>query len=56
MIGFDTDRLYPLDEQADIVEGIGANATLVRLESTLGHDAFLLEAEAIDPLVRSALR
>ncbi len=56
VIGFDTDRLYPLDEQADIVEGIGANATLVRLESTLGHDAFLLEAEAIDPLVRSALR
>ena len=44
-----------IDEQVTLVEGIGPNATLVRLDSTLGHDAFLLETEAIDPLLRSAL-
>ena len=55
VVGFDTDRLYLLDEQEAIAEGIGAHADLVRLSSTLGHDAFLLEVEALDPLLRAAL-
>ena len=55
VVGFESDRLYVIDEQVTLVEGIGPNATLVRLDSTLGHDAFLLETEAIDPLLRSAL-
>lgn len=55
VVGFESDRLYPLDEQSAIAEGIGANAMLVRLDSTLGHDAFLLEVEAVDPHVRKAL-
>lgn len=56
VVGFESDRLYLMDEQEALVEGIGPNATLVRLDSTLGHDAFLLETEALDPLLRSALQ
>ena len=55
IVGFDSDRLYRLDEQERLASGIGESATLVALSSPFGHDAFLLEAEAIAPHLERAL-
>lgn len=55
VIGFDSDRLYYLDEQERIARLIPSAHPLVRLSSPFGHDAFLLEAEALTPYVINAL-
>ena len=55
VIGFDSDRLYHLDEQARLVAGIPTAEPLVALSSPFGHDAFLLEIDAVAPWVAKAL-
>jgi len=55
VIGFHSDRLYPLDEQQAIAQGVGENAHVHALASVLGHDAFLLENAAMTPIVTQAL-
>jgi homoserine O-acetyltransferase len=54
--GIDTDRLYPLVQQHELARhllGPDARATVVR--SPYGHDAFLLEAEAVGAVLRDLL-
>src|SRR5690606_31938611 len=50
VVGIDSDRMFPLDEQralaARLPHGIDGNRA-VELSSTYGHDAFLIEHEAI---------
>ena len=55
VIGFDSDRLYCLDEQAALASGIPSAEPLVALSSPYGHDAFLLEIDALEPWVAKAL-
>lgn len=53
--GIDSDRLYPLRLQQQIVDAIPSAAPLRVIESPYGHDAFLLEAEAVGAQLREAL-
>lgn len=52
VIGIDTDVLYPLAEQRELVDHL-PNARLAILEASHGHDAFLIELETMNDLVRS---
>ncbi|WP_346777211.1 homoserine O-acetyltransferase [Streptomyces sp. HNM0575] len=53
--GVDSDRLYPLAQQAELAAGI-AGADRVRvIESPCGHDGFLVETEQVGALVRELL-
>lgn len=45
--GVDSDRLYPLRLQQQIVDSVPTAAPLRVIDSPYGHDAFLLEAEAV---------
>ena len=55
VIGFDSDRLYPPVEQEVLAAYITGAEPLHLLSSPLGHDAFLLEIEAIGPIIAAAL-
>ena len=55
VVGFSTDRLYSIDEQRFLVNGIRSAEGLVELDSFLGHDAFLLEVTALSPSVAAHL-
>lgn len=50
VVGIDSDVLYPLSEQQDLVEHL-PRATLETLSAPHGHDSFLLELEALNDLV-----
>jgi homoserine O-acetyltransferase len=55
VIGIDSDRLYPLALQEELVRGIsGANALNV-ISSEVGHDGFLLEVDQIGKVVSASL-
>ena len=59
LIAFSSDWLYPpeqLKEVAKAVRRAGADATYYEISSDYGHDAFLLEYEKQEPLVRSFLQ
>ncbi|MGR6330670.1 homoserine O-acetyltransferase MetX [Sphingomonas sp. XXL09] len=54
VISFDTDWLYPTAESRNIVQALnaaGAPVSFVELSSPYGHDAFLLEAPAMNRVV-----
>ena len=54
LVGFDSDQLAPpwlLDELANGLD----HCARIRLSSRFGHDAFLLETEALDAVLRAAL-
>jgi homoserine O-acetyltransferase len=53
--GIDTDRLYPLELQRELVEAIPNAQELNLVESNFGHDAFLIEIDAIAPLITKTL-
>jgi len=55
VIGIDSDLLYPLTEQRELVEGM-PNAELAVLEASHGHDSFLIEIEAINSMTREWTR
>ena len=50
--GLDSDRLYPLRLQREIVELVPTSTDLRVINSPLGHDGFLLEFDAVGALVR----
>ena len=52
VVGIDTDILYPLAEQRELAQHV-PRARLAVLESRHGHDAFLIEREAMNELVAS---
>lgn len=51
VIGIDTDILYPLDEQRELARFM-PRARLAVLESEHGHDAFLIEQDAMNAIVQ----
>lgn len=58
LMAFSSDWLYPpyqLKEVAQAVRRSGGDATYCEIQSDYGHDAFLLEHQTQEPLVRSFL-
>lgn len=53
--GIDSDRLYPMSQQVELVEHIATCERLDVVHSVHGHDGFLIEFEAIDPIARRLL-
>jgi homoserine O-acetyltransferase len=53
--GVDSDRLYPLYQQAELAEHIPTAGDLRVINSPYGHDAFLIETEQIAPLLKDLL-
>ena len=53
--GVDSDRLYPLHLQQELVDLIPTSDGLHVIESPYGHDGFLLEHDAVARLVRHTL-
>jgi homoserine O-acetyltransferase len=51
----DSDRLYPVELNAEIAAGIPDCAPLRVLESPYGHDAFLIESEQVGGIVAELL-
>jgi homoserine O-acetyltransferase len=51
--GVDSDRLYPLSQQASLADGLGV--PLRTITSLYGHDGFLIEAEQVSALVAETL-
>lgn len=50
VVGIDSDVLFPLAEQQELARHI-PNAVLEIIDSTHGHDAFLLEADALNQII-----
>ncbi|MET8784031.1 homoserine O-acetyltransferase [Streptomyces sp. NPDC004589] len=48
----DSDRLYPLSQQAELANGIPTADHVRTIESPYGHDGFLIEVEQVAALVR----
>jgi homoserine O-acetyltransferase/O-succinyltransferase len=55
VIGIDSDRLYPLRIQREIVELVPSAAPLSVITSSVGHDGFLLEVDQIGKIVKNSL-
>jgi homoserine O-acetyltransferase len=56
VIGIDSDRLYPLRLQEELVALIPTAQPLNVISSDVGHDGFLLEVDQIGKIVSEALR
>ena len=58
IVSFTSDWLYPSYHSKDLVRAlhaVGADATYLDIESTWGHDAFLLEVDTMTRLIESFL-
>lgn len=55
LIGFVSDQLVPLADLCELQRGLGVAASLAVVESEYGHDAFLKQADKLEPLLRDAL-
>jgi homoserine O-acetyltransferase len=53
--GVISDRLYPLEQQAELAAGIPGAGPLRTIDSPYGHDGFLIEATAVGALVTELL-
>ena len=53
--GVSSDRLYPLEQQAELVAGIPGAAELEVIDSPYGHDSFLIEAATVNRLLAGLL-
>ena len=53
--GVSSDRLYPLEQQVELVAGIPDAGELRLIESPYGHDGFLIEAETVGGLLTELL-
>ncbi|TFV67780.1 UNVERIFIED_ORG: homoserine O-acetyltransferase [Bacillus sp. AZ43] len=51
--GVDSDRLYPLELQRQVADGLGVPLEVI--SSPYGHDGFLIETEAVGKLLRDLL-
>ncbi|WP_093423500.1 homoserine O-acetyltransferase MetX [Saccharopolyspora flava] len=54
IVGVDSDRLYPLHQQAELAEQLGVPLRVVR--SQRGHDGFLVETDQVNEILAEALR
>jgi len=55
VVGLDTDRLFPLRLQEEIVELTPTAKPLEIISSPFGHDGFLIEVETMGEMLRRAL-
>ena len=55
VVGVDSDRLYPLDQQQRLADGIPGAGPLHVVTSPYGHDGFLIEVDAVGALLRDLL-
>jgi homoserine O-acetyltransferase len=58
VIGISSDNLYPATEVklgADILEHLGRDVRYEEIRSPNGHDAFLLDTDQIDDMLRDFL-
>lgn len=58
VLGIDSDRLFPIQDQQRIADHIGGEmigGALQVIESEYGHDGFLIERELVGPLVTALL-
>ena len=53
--GVSSDRLYPLDQQVELADGIPNADDLFVIESSYGHDGFLIEADTVSRLLQGLL-
>ncbi|MEI8080291.1 MAG: homoserine O-acetyltransferase [Actinomycetes bacterium] len=53
--GITSDRLYPLYQQQELADKIPTSGELRVIDSPFGHDAFLLESQAVGDIIREAL-
>jgi homoserine O-acetyltransferase/O-succinyltransferase len=54
IVGVDSDRLYPLHQQAELADRLGVPLRVVR--SQRGHDGFLVETDQVNAILVEALR
>lgn len=55
VIGISSDRLYPLEQQVELAEGIPRSGPAHVIDSPHGHDSFLIESEAVGSLAAALL-
>lgn len=56
VVGIDSDRLYPIDEQHELARHlIGSAARATVIHSPYGHDSFLIELQAVGAAIRELL-
>ena len=53
--GISSDRLYPLRLQWELAELLGSADDVRVIDSIVGHDAFLVEHQAVGEVIREAL-
>jgi homoserine O-acetyltransferase len=53
IVGVDSDRLYPLHQQAELADLLGVDLQVIR--SQRGHDGFLVETDQINAVLAKAL-
>ena len=56
VVGIDSDRLYPVAEQALLVQHVPGADPLVVIESPYGHDGFLVETAAVGAVLQDSLQ
>ena len=58
VVGIDSDRLFPIEDQQRIADNIGGEligGKLHIIESAYGHDGFLIEKQVVGPLLTQLL-
>ena len=58
VIGVETDLLFPIEQQQELADGLGAggrDVAFARLSSLQGHDSFLVDMDRFRPLVAEFL-
>ena len=59
IIGVETDLLFPIEQQLELVDGLthdGRNVKFARLNSLQGHDSFLVDMDQFRPVIGDFLR
>lgn len=55
VVAVEGDRLVPMADAVELIEGLGTRGRLRVLRSTFGHDAFLKEIDRVDALLATEL-